>query len=111
MVESNEAPRRAAERELREELGLKVTAGRMRALDWVPPDGPWDDLLAFVFDAGQLSAADVLKLRITDPEISEFAFVDIAEAMAMLGPTLVDRFLRAIAALNSTAPEYCEHQG
>ncbi|GAA2991762.1 NUDIX domain-containing protein [Actinokineospora diospyrosa] len=110
MVESNEAPRGAAERELREELGLEVTAGRMLALDWVPPNGPWDDLLAFVFDGGELSAADVLGLRIRDPEISEFVFVSVAEATTMLGSILADRLLRAHAALSSTSLEYCERE-
>lgn len=48
MVEANESPRIAAARELGEELGLAVPLGRVLAVEWAPPYGPWDDRLEFV---------------------------------------------------------------
>ena len=39
MVESNEPPRKAAERELFEGLGVNLTVGRVLVLDWVGPHG------------------------------------------------------------------------
>lgn len=47
MAEANEAPRDAATRELREELGLSLPIGRLLVLDWVPVREPWDDQLVF----------------------------------------------------------------
>ncbi|MGZ4752474.1 MAG: NUDIX domain-containing protein [Oryzihumus sp.] len=37
LVEAGESPRAAATRELREELGLDVTVGRLLAVDWDAP--------------------------------------------------------------------------
>jgi 8-oxo-dGTP pyrophosphatase MutT (NUDIX family) len=54
MVEANEPPHEAAQRELREELGLNLPVSRPLVIDWVSPHGVWDDLLAFVFDGGRL---------------------------------------------------------
>src|SRR5262249_47705816 len=45
MAESNEPPRMAAERELREELGLTIIVGRVLVVDWDGPHDPWDDQL------------------------------------------------------------------
>ncbi|HEX7658864.1 MAG TPA: NUDIX domain-containing protein [Pseudonocardiaceae bacterium] len=53
MAEVNESPHKAVERELKEELDLDIEAGRLVCVDWVSPHGPWDDLLAFIFDGGE----------------------------------------------------------
>jgi ADP-ribose pyrophosphatase YjhB (NUDIX family) len=37
VVEADESPRDAAQREIAEELGLARHAGRLLVLDWVPP--------------------------------------------------------------------------
>src|SRR5947199_1234092 len=52
MAEANESPRAAAEREVPEELGVTIKAGRVLVVDWVGPHGPWDDQIVFIFDAG-----------------------------------------------------------
>ena len=44
-------------REIREELAIDLHVGPMLVADWVPPHGPWDDLLAFIFDCGVFTAA------------------------------------------------------
>ncbi|MEU0465371.1 NUDIX hydrolase [Amycolatopsis sp. NPDC006131] len=108
MAESNEAPRAAGERELAEELGLTVIAGRVLVLDWIGPHGPWDDQLVFIFDGGALSATQVEAISICDPEISEFAFVELAEAKAMLRPDMAQRLARAHNALATGVTDYSE---
>ncbi|MCP2098098.1 ADP-ribose pyrophosphatase YjhB, NUDIX family [Actinosynnema pretiosum] len=109
MAESNEPPRAAGERELAEELGLAVTAGRLLLLDWVGPHGPWDDELYFVFDGGTLSDEQVAALTINDSEIAELAFVPIDRAVDLLRPDVASRLVRAHQAQHDGGMAYVEH--
>src|SRR6185312_13715306 len=54
VVEVSESPQLAVAREVEEELGLKVEAGRLLLTDWLPPWGGWDDAVCLVFDGGVL---------------------------------------------------------
>src|SRR5262245_3180790 len=51
-VAGDESPYAAAVREVREELGLVVTPGRLLAVDWVPPRPGRTEGVMFVFDGG-----------------------------------------------------------
>jgi 8-oxo-dGTP pyrophosphatase MutT (NUDIX family) len=53
VVEVNESPRLAAEREVEEELALTVPAGPLVLADWLPPWSGWDDAVCLVFDGGR----------------------------------------------------------
>lgn len=108
MAEANEPPRKAAERELTEELGLTVTAGRLLVLDWVAPHGPWDDQLVFIFDGGTLPTALVTSMRITDPEIEDFAFVSLSDATLRLRADMALRLTRAYKAVGTGVTDYSE---
>ncbi len=66
MVEANESPRSAAEREIVEELGFHVKLSHLLGIDWIGPHGPWDDQLAFTFDGGILVDAAIKELRIVE---------------------------------------------
>ncbi|MGX7828984.1 NUDIX domain-containing protein [Actinokineospora sp. 24-640] len=107
-MESDKQPRVACARELNEELGLTITAGRVLVLDWVGPYGPWDDQLVFIFDGGMLPPARVEAIQICDPEIGEFAFVELAEAKTMLRPDMAQRPARAYDALATGVTDYSE---
>ncbi|WP_439659529.1 NUDIX domain-containing protein [Lentzea sp. HUAS TT2] len=110
MAESNEPPAVAAAREVREELGVQLSIGRILLLDWEAPHGPWDDQLVFVFDGGVLGP-DLLKaLRVSDPEISEFEIVEVNEALRRLRPDMANKLERALAAAESGTFDYAEKQ-
>ncbi|MEV6873958.1 NUDIX hydrolase [Amycolatopsis sp. NPDC051128] len=108
MVEANEPPRDAAERELREELGLTLTVGRLLLVEWVPPHGPWDDQLVFLFDGGELDDAAVANLRLTDEELAGLQFVTLTEAEPLLKPRLWSQLDKSLAARRSGGFAYAE---
>lgn len=95
MAEANEPPDHAVRRELREELGLDLTVGRLLSVDWVPPHGPWDDMLAFVFDGGELSTSQIRALHPTDHEIADFSFCQLSELADLLSTRLARRIAAA----------------
>lgn len=71
MAEANEPPLDAARREVKEELGLEFSGGRVLVIDWVSPHGPWDDSLMFIFDGGVLADELQALVKLRDGELSE----------------------------------------
>jgi ADP-ribose pyrophosphatase YjhB (NUDIX family) len=110
MAEANEPPADAARRELREELGLDLQVGELLCIDWVAPHGPWDDLLAFIFDGGVLDQQATSSLRLTDPEITAFEFCGRDQAEQLLRPRMQPRLSAALDALNTGRARYL-HNG
>jgi 8-oxo-dGTP diphosphatase len=108
MAEDNETPRCAAAREFQEELGTMLEVGRLLAIEWVAPHGPWDDLLAFIFDGGMLTPEQITALKITDCEISAIEFVHWDEAEHRLRPYVWQRLHRARKALLAGSVDYYE---
>jgi 8-oxo-dGTP diphosphatase len=110
MAEANEPPYEAAARELKEELGLGIQPGRLLVVDWVSPHGPWDDLLAFIFDGGEMGDEAISALRPTDEELGSLDFVTLAEAQERLRPYIWRRTAAALAALENGRAAYL-HDG
>ncbi|MEV8509808.1 NUDIX hydrolase [Actinoplanes sp. NPDC051475] len=106
MAEANEAPHEAVRRELREELGLDVTVAGLLIVDWVPPHGPWDDLLAFLFDGGELTDDQVAELEIADDELSAFEFCTPQQAEQRLRPYVWRRVAVALDVLETGRVQY-----
>ena len=52
VVDPGESPATCVEREIEEELGLQVTAGRLLAVNWLPPWRGWEDAMLYLFDLG-----------------------------------------------------------
>ncbi|MFI6883756.1 NUDIX domain-containing protein [Streptosporangium canum] len=109
MAEANESPTDAVRRELREELGLNVQLNALLCVDWITPHGPWDDLLAFIFDGGTLTESQCARLRPQDEELSACAFFDEAKALEHLLDRQRLRTTQALAALKDRVPRYLEN--
>jgi 8-oxo-dGTP diphosphatase len=105
-VEAKEAPIDAARRQLREQLGLTVEIGALLCVDWIPPHGPWDDSLVFVFDGGNLSPAAIAALELSDNDLSAFRFCPPHQATQLLRPSVWQRAATALAALRTGRARY-----
>lgn len=108
MAEANEPPHEAVRRELREELGLAVAVGALLVVDWVSPHGPWDDLLAFVFDGGELREEQIAGLKLHDDELAGFGFCTPDEARQRLRPYVWRRVAVALEALRTGRVRYLQ---
>lgn len=108
MAEANESPRRAAERELREELGLNIQVGVLLCVDWVPPHGPWDDSLAFVFDGGVLDDTQLQAIDLTDGELRDYRLVPLNDVEGLVRPRLWHRVQQALDNLGRNGGRYLE---
>jgi 8-oxo-dGTP pyrophosphatase MutT (NUDIX family) len=73
VVEVGESPQLAVEREVEEELGLRLPAGDLLLTDWLPPWGGWDDALCLVFDGG------VHPSQVTDEIVKQAREIKAAE--------------------------------
>jgi len=101
-VEPGESPKRAAEREILEELGLQVRPGRLLVVDWAPHPNEGDKLL-FIFDGGRLNSTP--SSSPSPEEIEDIRFWSTDD----LAELLPDRLhVRVVGALRKGADAYLE---
>lgn len=108
MVEANEPPHIAVQRELKEELGASLQAGSLLCVDWVSPHDPWDDLLAFIFDGGVLTDEHIADLGLQDGELSAFEFCTEEQARQRLRPYVWRRVAAALDAQETGRSHYLQ---
>lgn len=85
VVDPHESPRHALEREVSEELGLGLRAGRLLAVNWMPPYRQWDDAVLFVFDLG--TVPDLVETaRLETSELAGVHWVGTADLGTHLAP-------------------------
>jgi 8-oxo-dGTP diphosphatase len=108
MSEANEPPTETVRRELKEELGLDIHAGRLLCVDWVAPHGPWDDSLMFIFDGGVLADQQIAVLKVHDGELRACEFCSSDDAATRLRPHMRRRLAEALRALESAEPRYLQ---
>ncbi len=107
-VETGESPLQAASREVREELGITPTLGRLLAVDWAPNATEGDKVL-YLFDGGQLSQEDQDAITLQPEELKSFAFLSLEQIAERTIPRLARRILAATEAQNQAVPVYLEY--
>lgn len=97
VVEAGEAPSAAAEREVREETGLIVTAGVPLLVEWIAPRTPVRrGRLAFTFAGPTLSAADA-RIVLPPTEVDAYEWIDRPRAAELFHPLIVEQVGHGVA--------------
>ena len=98
MEADGETPWEACRREVREECGLEVSAGRLACVDFRRPRPGRPGGIRFLFDCGEVDDASLGGVVLQAEEISEHRLVELATALTLLrGPVRrrVDATFRA----------------
>src|SRR5688500_8404371 len=74
VVESNESPKAACQREVLEELGLNREIGRLLVVDYGSATETKTEALMFIFLGGILANSDIASIRLPPQELVGFEF-------------------------------------
>jgi 8-oxo-dGTP diphosphatase len=107
-VDGDESPYDAAVRELKEELDLVVSPGRLLVVDWVPPRPGRTEGVMFVYDGGVLEPETTAHLRLPPDELRGWSWCTLAEARQRLSPLLARRAAAALEAAAGAVTYYLE---
>lgn len=109
VVEVGESPQLAVTREVEEELGLTIEAGRLVLTDWLPPWGGWDDAVCLVFDGGVHDERIVDDIVRQQREIREARFCTLDEAHELCADFTARRLVAALRNVSDDpGPAYTE---
>ncbi|GAA0506018.1 hypothetical protein GCM10009545_05050 [Saccharopolyspora thermophila] len=105
LIEQDEPPSRACQREIREELGLELPPGPLFVVGWNPPRRPGSRAqFTFVFDMGVHVADDLAeRIRLQHNELLNWQWLRPHQARTLLHPDIADRLDHAHATRPSAA--------
>jgi 8-oxo-dGTP diphosphatase len=95
--EDGESPWAACRREVAEETGLVVTAGRLACVDFLHPRPGRPGGMRFLFDCGVVPAADRARIVLQEGEIGDHRWARPDEADELLSGPVGRRVARALA--------------
>ena len=97
MEADGETPWQACRREVREETGIEVCAGRLACMDFRRPRPGNPGGIRFLFDCGALGDEDLATITVQAEEISEYRFTTLPEALPLLRKPIRRRVRAATA--------------
>lgn len=108
IVEPFESPRDGAIREIREELGVDRTVGRLLVVDWLPPYLGWDDACELIFDGGTIDESELDRYELDRREIMTVRLCTLAEAGELMTES-AHRRLTVACTVDPGETAYTEH--
>ncbi|MGD0560818.1 MAG: NUDIX hydrolase [Streptosporangiaceae bacterium] len=110
-MDAGEYPLETAHREIREEIGLDVTLGRLLVIDWVPPRPDGRPALAnFVFNGDALINSEAQqRIRLQSDELTAWRMAGPQEWDTLLPPHTARRMRACADALAAGSTFYLEH--
>jgi 8-oxo-dGTP diphosphatase len=106
VIEGNESPKKTAERETLEELGIRLKINLCLVIHYRSAQGGQDENIMFVFDGGILPSKKIFK--IDKKEISETQFVSFKGASLLVGKRIASRLPYCEQALRRKKTIYLE---
>lgn len=110
VVEAGESPLRACVREISEELGIECRPLGLLSVDYAGETAHRTESLNFIFHGGVLPAETIACIRLPHKELSEYRFMEPAEALALLKRRLRRRVARCLEVLEAQGALYLEEQ-
>ncbi len=110
ILEQGEPPHEACRREIKEELGLDITPGRLLVVGWAGPEGRRPrPVVHFVFDGGTLPG-DV-RIRLQATELDDYRFTELSRLDEYLPPLISTRVIAAVRGRDTGASAYLPWPG
>ena len=110
VVENKESPKQCCQREVREELGLKRTVGRLLVVDYNSETIERTESLMFVFYGGTLTLSEIENIQLNGEELSEFRFFNANTLPVEMVRILRDRVMKAWQQIKKDNGIYLEDQ-
>src|SRR5580698_2775539 len=98
MEADGETPWEGCRREVREEVGLDVTAERLVAVDFLRPRPKDAGGMRFLFDCGVMSDEVLAAITLQEEELSEYRLAEVPDALEILSGPLRRRVGEALKA-------------
>jgi 8-oxo-dGTP pyrophosphatase MutT (NUDIX family) len=108
VVEVGESPATGVSREVREELAIDLSAGRLLLTDWLPPWSGWDDALTLVYDGGVHDPSLVESMVREEREIRSVEFCTLEQVRERCADFTARRVEAALASLHGSPVTYTE---
>jgi 8-oxo-dGTP pyrophosphatase MutT (NUDIX family) len=108
-AEHGDFPLDTARREIKEELGLDITPGRLLVVDCVPGAAGRRPLINFLFDGGTLTPEQEQAIRLDDGELSTWAYCGRDDYLARLNDHMSRRVDACLDAVRTGATGYLHH--
>lgn len=96
MEADGETPWEGCRREVREEVGLDVNAGRLVAVDFLRPRAKDAGGMRFLFDCGVIGDDELAAITLQEEELSEYRLAEVPEALEILSGPLRRRVSEAL---------------
>ena len=108
IVEKDESPMAASEREVKEELGGNYPVRELLGVDYVPDHDQRGESLQFIFYGGELSPEEAEGVKVDGEEIVEYKFAELGEAVGLLEPNLAARLPGCVRQIGRSGAVYME---
>ena len=108
VVDENESPRAALQREVKEEIGIGLKEAKFLCVDYTPERDDKSENLQFIFFGGKLNESEIEKIKVDGKEIVEYKFMEISEALPLLNEKLRARLAKCPETLKNNTAIYLE---
>lgn len=108
VVDENESPRQACIREVREELGLKISNIEFLCVDYIFMVSEKSENIQFIFFGGKLTLEQINSIKLSPAEIAEYKFVSVDVALPLLSKNLSVRIPQCLTAIKNKTVLYLE---